>query len=75
MKTSPFLSKRYGLVKGPGHGSLVEGPGHTLWFFYTCMVCYEGSFERRIGFDPVGFDEDGDIIPTQASEIPQWIPG
>ncbi|MBE6562388.1 MAG: hypothetical protein E7660_01485 [Ruminococcaceae bacterium] len=75
METSPFISKRYGLVRGPGHGCLVDGPNGTLWAFYTCCMCYGGNFERRIGFDPIGFDENGNIIPTEATEIPQLAPG
>jgi hypothetical protein len=75
MKTSPFLSNRYGLVKAPGHGCIVDGPNGTIWAFYTCLVRYGGDFERRCGLDPIGFDENGDIIPTASTETPQWIPG
>ncbi len=75
MKTSPFLINRHGLVRAPGHGSIVEGPNNTLWVFYTCLVGFGGNFERRCGFDALGFDENGDIIPTKSSEIPQWVPG
>lgn len=75
MDTSPFMSKRSGLVRGPGHGCIVDGPGGTVWAFYTCVMCYAGEFERRIGFDPIGFDDNGNIIPTGSSEIPQLVPG
>ncbi len=75
METSPFLSNRYGLVRGPGHGCIVDGPNGTTWAFYTCVVCYASEFERRIGYDPIGFDENGDIIPTKSTENPQWAPG
>lgn len=75
MKTSPFLLSKTGLVRGTGHGSIVDGPKGTAWVFYTCCVCYGGAFERRIGFDPIGFDENGDIIPMSASENPVYIPG
>ena len=75
METSPFLSNRTGLVCGPGHGCIVDGPNGTTWAFYTCCMCYGGEFERRIGYDPVGFDENGNIIPTASTEIPQWAPG
>lgn len=75
MKTSPFLHQKYGLVKGPGHGCLVDGPGGTTWAFFTCLVCYCHEFERRIGMDPIGFDENGDIIIKEATETPQWAPG
>ncbi len=75
MKTSPFMSKRDGIVRGPGHGCIVDGPCGTVWAFYTCCMCYGGKFERRIGYDPVGFDENGDIVATHATENPQWAPG
>lgn len=75
MKSSPFVRKTHGLVRGAGHGSLVKGPKDTLWVFYTCCVCYGGNFERRIGFDAVGFDENGDFLPVNVTEIPQWAPG
>ena len=75
MRTSPFLSGRTGLVNGPGHGCLVNGPGDSVWAFYTCCVCHHYRFERRIGMDPVAFDENGDIVPTTATEMPQFAPG
>ena len=75
MKTNPFIAKKSGIVRGPGHGCIVDGPNGTVWAFYTCCVCYSYKFERRVGFDPIGFDENGDIIPTEASENPVWAPG
>lgn len=75
MKTSPFIQKRSGIVRGPGHGCIVDGPNDTVWAFYTCCMCYGGKFERRIGYDPIGFDENGDIIATEATENPQLAPG
>lgn len=75
MKTNPFMTKKSGIVRGPGHGCIVDGPNGTVWAFYTCCVCYSYKFERRVGFDPIGFDENGDIIPAEASENPVWAPG
>ncbi len=75
METSPFIIKREGIVKGTGHGSVVEGPGGTYWVFYTCCMCYGGKFERRIGYDPLGFDADGNIMPVHVSETPSFAPG
>ncbi len=71
---SPFCTKTNGLVQGPGHGCLVEGPSGTLWAFYTCRVCYEHVFERRIGMDPVQVHADGRLQVT-VTETPQWAPG
>ena len=75
MKSNPITSKRSGVVRGPGHGCITEGPGNTLWAFYTCTVCYMDAMERRIGFDPVYIDEKGDIICPEVSENPRWAPG
>ena len=75
METTPFMSNKHGLVRGPGHGCIVDGPNGTTWAFYTCIVCYACEFERRIGYDPIGFDENGNIIPTSSTENPQWAPG
>ncbi len=75
METSPFITKKSGIVRGPGHGCIVDGPNGTTWAFYTCTVCYSHPFERRIGYDPIGFDENGDINPCEATEIPQYVPG
>jgi hypothetical protein len=72
---NPILQKQHGLVQGPGHGCIVAGPNDTLWAFYTCTVCYEHIFERRIGFDPAGLDENGQLFIRAASEIPQLAPG
>ena len=75
MTTSPFLIKTHGLVRGTGHGCLVDGPNGTVWAFYTCCMGYGGKFERRIGYDPIGFDEAGNIIPKTPTDVPQWAPG
>ena len=72
---NPILQKQHGIIQGPGHGCIVRGPNDTLWAFYTCTVCYEHIFERRIGFDPAGLDENGNLFVRDASEIPQLAPG
>ncbi|MDO4292356.1 MAG: family 43 glycosylhydrolase [Eubacteriales bacterium] len=74
-KTGPILLKKYGLVNGTGHGSVVKGPGHTYWAFYTVKMCYATKYERRIAMDPVGFDETGNLYIGEVTEIPQWLPG
>lgn len=74
-ENNPILSKKYGIVRGPGHGSIVEGPGKTLWAFYTCTLCHYHNAERRIGMDPLGIDERGNLYVKEATEIPQWAPG
>ncbi len=72
---NPILRQTAGLVRGPGHGCLVRGPRGTLWAFYTCNVCYEHVFERRIGMDPAGVDENGELFVLPATDTPQLAPG
>ncbi len=75
MESSPFIKKTAGLVKGPGHGCVVEGPENTLWAFYTCVLCYSYKLERRIGMDPLGIDEHGNLYVKHVTETPQFAPG
>lgn len=72
---NPILTSKSGLIQGPGHGCFVHGPNNTLWAFYTLITCYEHSFERRIGYDPAGFDDDGNLYVNGSSEPPQLAPG
>lgn len=72
---NPILRTVHGLVRGPGHGCLVRGPGGTLWAFYTLLACRHHCFERRIGMDPAGFDEHGNLFVAGATDTPQWAPG
>ena len=74
-KRNPFLIQREGMIRGTGHGCIVKGPAGTRWAFYTCMVAYHDMFERRVGADPVGIDENGDLYCIRATEMPQFIPG
>ncbi len=71
----PLTGKPIGLVRGAGHGCLVEGQGGTLWTFYTCLFCYNHKYERRIGMDPVGIDSDGELFCPAVTETPQFAPG
>lgn len=75
MKTNPFTRKTDGVVRGPGHGCITEGPDGNLWVFYTCTVCYLDAMERRIGFDPVYINDEGDLVCPVISESPRWAPG
>ncbi|MEM8782340.1 MAG: family 43 glycosylhydrolase [Planctomycetota bacterium] len=74
-RRTPICADRHGLVRGPGHGCIVPGPGGTWWAFYTCAVCVRHMFERRIGMDPAGFDADGHLFVDAASEAPRRAPG
>lgn len=75
MKTSPFTSKRTGVVRGPGHGCVVEGPNGTLWVFYTCILCAKHKFERMIGYDEIEIDGSGDLVCRNITDKPRFAPG
>ncbi len=70
---NPLLRKTEGLVTGPAHGSIVEGPDGNLWQFYT-IVLSNPPGGRRIGMDRVTFDKDGNMA-VKVTETPQWAPG
>lgn len=74
-KRNPILRTLHGMMKGPGHGCIVQAPDGQLWAYYTSIVCYADRFERRIGMDPAGIDENGELFVHGASDVPQWMPG
>lgn len=69
---NPLLRKTEGLVTGPAHGSIVEGPDGQLWQFYT-IVLSNPPGGRRIGMDRIVFDKDGNMKVT-VTDTPQWAP-
>lgn len=71
----PLTQKRNGLLRGAGHGCIVQGPNNTLWTFYTSIFCFNHIYERRIGMDPVGIDENGELFCPEVTETPQFAPG
>lgn len=71
---NPILRKTTGVVTGTGHGSVVKGPDGNFWQFYTIVLANPPG-GRRIGMDPVGFDEQGNLFVRGPSETPQWGPG
>lgn len=74
-KRNPVSLNRHGFITGGGHGGFVKGPKDTLWIFYTIPVCIDHDMERRIGMDPAGFDENGDLYALTGCDVPQWAPG
>ena len=71
---NPLLRKTTGIVTGPGHGSVVQGPDGNWWVFYT-IVMSNPPGGRRIGMDPIAFDANGNPYTNGPSETPQWAPG
>ena len=70
---NPLLRKTTGVVTGPGHGSVVQGPDGNWWVFYT-IVMSNPPGGRRIGMDPIAFDANGNPYTRGPSETPQWAP-
>jgi hypothetical protein len=71
---NPLLRKTTGIVTGPGHGCVVQGPDGNWWVFYTIVLANPPG-GRRIGMDPVGFDINGNVFTRGPSDTPQWAPG
>lgn len=74
-RRNPISVSTSGLVRGGGHGSIVDGPNGTIWCFYTIPVGIDHIYERRIGMDPCGIDENGELYALTGSETPQFAPG
>jgi len=69
---NPLLRRTEGLVTGPAHGSVVEGPDGNLWQFYT-IVLSNPPGGRRIGMDRIAFDKRGHMA-VKVTDTPQWAP-
>ena len=70
---NPLLRRTEGIVTGPAHGSIVEGPDKNLWQFYT-IVLSNPPGGRRVGMDRIVFDNDG-YMSVKVTDTPQWAPG
>ncbi len=70
---NPLLRRTDGIVTGPAHGSVVEGPDQSLWQFYT-IVLGNPPGGRRVGMDRITFDKDGNMA-VKVTDTPQWAPG
>jgi xylan 1,4-beta-xylosidase len=71
---NPILRKTTGVVTGPGHGCIVQGPDGNWWQFYTIVLANPPG-GRRLGMDAAGFDKDGNLFVRGPTETPQWAPG
>ncbi|CDC71912.1 glycoside hydrolase family 43 [Candidatus Colimorpha enterica] len=75
-KNNPILESRHGLIRGAGHGCVVEGPRDTLWAFYTISLAYSHIYERRIGMDLLAINKEGELYaPHGVTNTPQFGPG
>jgi xylan 1,4-beta-xylosidase len=71
---NPILRKTTGIITGPGHGCIIQGPDGNWWQFYTIVLANPPG-GRRLGMDPAGFDKDGNLFVRGPTETPQWAPG
>ncbi|MGB5262888.1 MAG: family 43 glycosylhydrolase [Lutimonas sp.] len=70
-----FASKPEGFACGAGHGSTFKDKHGNYWHVGTITVSVKDKFERRIGFYPVFFDQDGVFYSdTQFGDFPFKIP-
>ncbi len=70
-KNNPVTQSRSGIVSGAGHGCIAHGPDNSLWAFYTITHCAYHPYERRIGMDPIGVDENGELYCPGVTDTPQ----
>ncbi|ASQ93490.1 family 43 glycosylhydrolase [Streptomyces sp. 11-1-2] len=62
---SPFSSKPGGFITGAGHGSTFQDRHGNWWHTATMRISVHHDFERRVGFFPAGFDDDGVLFCNQ----------
>ena len=72
---NPFAYKPEGFACGAGHGSTIEDDHGNFWHLGTISISVKHKFERRIGFYPAQFDEDGTMFSyTRFGDYPMIIP-
>lgn len=71
---SPILADAKGLVRGPGHHCVIDGPDGNPWVVYHALFRNAGKFDRRLCLDRVVFDERGRMRMIAPTETPQWGP-
>lgn len=72
---NPFAYKPEGFACGAGHGSTIEDAYGNFWHLGTISISVKHKFERRIGFYPAFWDEDGIMYSTtKYGDYPIAIP-
>ena len=73
--SSPFSSKPGGFMPGAGHGSTFQDGHGNWWHFATMRISKNFMCERRIGFLPARFEDDGVLFWSQEfADYPMSIP-
>jgi len=71
-KNNPVTLSHSSFVPCAGHGCVVDGPNDTIWAFYTVSMGGLHPYERRIGMDPIGIDENGELYCPKISDVPSY---
>lgn len=72
---NPFACKPEGFACGAGHGSTIQDAYGNYWHFGTITISSKHIFERRVGFYPAFFDEEGVLYSTtRYGDYPISIP-
>ncbi len=71
----PLSYKPGGFARGAGHGSTFQDTWGNYWHVSTMAVSVKNNFERRNGFWPAGFDQDGVMYcNTVFGDYPHYLP-
>ena len=74
-QSMPFSYKPGGFARGAGHGSTFYDNWGNWWHISTISISVKNNFERRLGFWPAGFDNDGVLYCNTAfGDYPTWLP-
>ncbi|NUN71039.1 MAG: family 43 glycosylhydrolase, partial [Bacteroidetes bacterium] len=72
---NPFAMKPGGFARGAGHGATFQDLYGNWWHVGTIAISVKNNFERRIGYWPAGFDQDGILYSNTAyGDYPHYMP-
>lgn len=72
---NPFAYKPEGFAAGAGHGSTFTDNYGNYWHIGTVTISMKHMFERRLGFYPTFFDDDGVLYAnTKYGDYPLIMP-
>jgi xylan 1,4-beta-xylosidase len=74
-QSDPLSWKAGGFARGAGHGATFTDNWKNFWHVSTIAISVKNNFERRIGFWPAGFDNDGVMYCNTAfGDYPHYLP-
>lgn len=72
-KNNPVAFNLDNFVPAAGHGNFMVDQDNNLVCFYTQVIGYENTFDRRVGMDICWLDENNDIH-VNITDTPQLAP-